>query len=513
MRNLHLKVLALGLTIVGVAVCLYKVNTLGLPLKPGQETEVWTIQARLIFEGRSRPTKVEFVIPNHTPGFTILNEDFISANYGLAIEEEGLNRKAQWAIRRAKGRQVLYYRVSLARGGEDTYLVYGPTPQFPQAPTYPEPYDLAIKSILDNVRSESADVATYTQSLLLLLNAESPSENVKLLRQQSTSPEQWVYEITEVLAGAHIPSRVLYGLRVTDSVNNAELHPWLQVHNGQRWLAFNPFTGERGLPDDFLVWRVGMDPIARVEGSGPAEVIFSATRNYREVVDIARQRAEKYHGRMMDFSLFNLPVQTQNVYRILLTVPLGALLIVILRNLIGFRTFGTFMPILIAMAFRETQLLWGVVLFTLIVAFGLMMRFYLDKLMLLLVPRLASVLIIVVLMMMFVSMVSHQFGAERALSVALFPMVIMAMTIERMSIVWEESGAQEALLQGGGSLLAAVVGFLVMTNPLLTHLVFVFPELLLIVLAVTLLLGRYTGYRLSELWRFRSAIQSHKAKP
>ena len=35
------------------------------------------------------------------------------------------------------------------------------------------------------------------------------------------------------------------------------------------------------------------------------------------------------------------------------------------------------------------------------------------------------------------------------------------------------------------------------------HLLFVFPELLLAVLAVTLLLGRYSGYRLTELYRFR----------
>ena len=32
-----------------------------------------------------------------------------------------------------------------------------------------------------------------------------------------------------------------------------------------------------------------------------------------------------------------------------------------------------------------------------------------------------------------------------------------------------------------------------------------FPEVLLILLAVILLLGRYTGYRLTELFRFRSA--------
>jgi hypothetical protein len=37
--------------------------------------------------------------------------------------------------------------------------------------------------------------------------------------------------------------------------------------------------------------------------------------------------------------------------------------------------------------------------------------------------------------------------------------------------------------------------------------IFVFPELLLAILALTLLLGRYTGYRLTELWRFRETLR------
>ena len=35
-------------------------------------------------------------------------------------------------------------------------------------------------------------------------------------------------------------------------------------------------------------------------------------------------------------------------------------------------------------------------------------------------------------------------GNTSGLSVALFPMVIIAMTIERMSVVWEERGATDA---------------------------------------------------------------------
>ncbi|MGD8547058.1 MAG: 7TM domain-containing protein, partial [Thiohalophilus sp.] len=202
--------------------------------------------------------------------------------------------------------------------------------------------------------------------------------------------------------------------------------------------------------------------------------------------------------------LTSLPLDTQHVYRIILMIPIGALLLVVLRNVIGVKTFGTFMPILIALAFRETQLLWGIIFFTVIVGIGLSIRFYLENLKLLLVPRLASVLTIVILLMMVISVLSNKIEIERGLSVALFPMVILAMTIERMSIVWEERGAYEAIQQGLGSLLVAALAYLLITNSILIHIIFTFPELLLIVLATMLLLGRYTGYRLFELIRFKA---------
>ncbi|NIO09076.1 MAG: hypothetical protein GTO40_14100, partial [Deltaproteobacteria bacterium] len=54
----------------------------------------------------------------------------------------------------------------------------------------------------------------------------------------------------------------------------------------------------------------------------------------------------------------------------------------------------------------------------------------------------------------------------------------LTMTIERMSIVWEERGAGEALRQGLGSLLVAALAYLVITNRYAEHVVLVFPELL-----------------------------------
>ena len=171
--------------------------------------------------------------------------------------------------------------------------------------------------------------------------------------------------------------------------------------------------------------------------------------------------------------------------------------------MIGVRTVGTFLPVLIALAFRETRLVAGMVLFLAVIAIGVGLRFLMDRLRLLMVPRLAAILVIVVLCLLGISILSHRLGIETGLSVALFPIVILTIAIERVSIVWEEVGPREALVQGLGTMIVAAVAYLAMGLDTVEYLVFVFPELLLVVLAAILVLGRYTGYRLLELRRFR----------
>ena len=65
-----------------------------------------------------------------------------------------------------------------------------------------------------------------------------------------------------------------------------------------------------------------------------------------------------------------------------------------------------------------------------------------------------------------------------------------------------ERGAIDALRGAAGSLIVAVFAYIAMGLPWLEHLIFTFPELLLVALALVLLAGRYTGYRLLELGRF-----------
>jgi hypothetical protein len=501
MNQRYVYLLAAMLTVIGMSVFFYKWQVLGFPVTEDLESPVWTIESAVSFDSGPGSIKVRLNVPSLTPGFRTLNENSVSRGYGFSTNFGGGGREAQWAIRRADGEQTIYYRISVYE--DDSVDESDTTPPFPPTPAINEPMKTAVDVLVGEVRDHSADTASFTTELLRRMNAPSPDPNVELLRAGVETNADFVDVITSLLATARIPSRMVHGFPLAGRQRSASILTWLEVHDGENWLYFNPVTGEESLPDKFLVWWRGNEPLVTVEGGSGVQVDFAIQLNHLDAVAIAESQAAKQGGSAVDFSLYSLPIRTQAVYSVLLMIPIGALIMVLMRNIVGIDAFGTFMPVLIALAFRETKLFWGVILFTLLVTLGLTIRFLLDRLRLLLVPRLSAVLIVVVVLMLFISMTSHRLGLEMGLSVALFPMVIIAMTIERMSIVWEERGAPDAIRAGLGSLVVAVAAYVFMGMQWLEHLIFTFPELLLVILALVLLAGRYTGYRLTELRRFK----------
>ena len=501
MHKLAVRIWSVVFIAIGLAIFAHKVFQLGMPITPDATTETWTIQARLAFKGNGKNIKASMAIPNITPGFIKIDEHYISGDFGLNAKVKGDNKTAEWAKRKAFGEQTLYYRTTLTHS--DVATKWNVTPDYPQAPEFFEPYSTAVNKIIEDVRSHSADTASFTYELINQLRNTDKNENISLIRGLARTDEQIADLIIKLLAVAHIPTRKLWAIGLSDAANDVIPTVLIQTYNGDEWLTFNPKTGASGIPKDHVIWNVGNGPLYKIKGGEHAEIRFSVTKSFVELIDVAKLSAKRQGSILGKFTLSSLPVHSQNTYSLILMVPLGALLVVFMRIFVGVQTFGTFMPILIAIAFRETQLLWGVILFTIIVFVGLLIRLYLERLRLLLIPRLAAILVVVVILMLMISFFTSKLGLDRLLSISLFPMVILAMTIERMSITWEENGAQSALIQGLGSLLVACLGYLIMTNEQLSYLMFAFPEMLLVILGISIWMGRYTGYRISELLRFR----------
>ncbi|MGD9213715.1 MAG: inactive transglutaminase family protein [Desulfobacteraceae bacterium] len=497
MRNKHLFIVCLLLTAVGLGAFFYKVSALHFPLRPGTKTVSWNVEAHVTFAALGRPVKLSLRLPRNSRDYTLVNENFISKGYGLSFTAVEGKRAAKWSIRRAKGTQHLYYNATVRRMERE----YDPAdrPKELVKPDVKGAQQEAFETLIADIREKSADLETLVPMLISRINPQQTGEEVNLLLGKDPSTAKRIHIAVNALALLGVHGRSVHGIRLKDEGKEVPLVHWLEVYNGKQWVAYNVDNGESQLPEDYFPWWRGTEPIIETLGVQNAKVEMFVAANQESEIQSAIAIGKITRPVLHNFSIFSLPIQIQAIYRVLLIVPVGTFFLVILRNVIGIKTFGTFMPVLIALAFRETQLLWGIVLFTILVAAGMSVRLYLEHLKMLVVPRLAAVLTVVILLMLALSVVTHRLGLERGLSVALFPMVILAMTIERMSVIWDELGPAEAIKQASWTLFAAAGAYLVMSVQMIAHLVFVFPELLLVVLAGMLLLGRYGGYRLLEL--------------
>jgi len=505
--TLHLKILIAVLLLLGVSVTAYQIFVLGIPVTEDATDDLWNIDAKVEFVANTKePVKIQMFVPPLSRDYVSLNESFISNNYGVSVNRADGNRKVTWSARRVSGKQTLYYRLVLTKRytGEKP-KVKGPT--FRDSMAIEGPEKIAADALLAPIRQHSADVETFIGETIKRVN-NLGDDNVKLLLAGDPSTPHKAQIIELLLSIAHVPIERAHTIRLeADQPQTPEL--WLRSFNGSDWLYFNPDTGEQGLPPDRLLWWTGPDNLITVEGGKKAGVTFSLNNSEMNAIRLAKLTDENSDANFLEYSLYGLPLQTQQTFMVMVMIPIGVLVILILRNLIGLQTLGTFTPVLIALAFRETQLGFGIVLFTLITALGLSLRSYLEHLKLQMLPRLSVVLTFVVVLIAAISLFSHKLGLERGLSVALFPMVILTMTIERLSITWEERGANHALKVAIGTLFAASLAHLIMTVPELIYFVFTFPAILLILVGFMLAMGRYRGYRLTELVRFKAFLKEH----
>jgi len=462
----------------------------------------WEVEAKISFTAQDAPVKLSLFVPQSEGQLTIIDHSFISEGYGITTVSDGVNRREVFSIRKASGQQTIYYRFVVHRSLVRQTPAAAEEPIL-ELPRLTEAHLSVARGLLRNLEARSADDETLVGLVIKELVATPPSDELALLLGTAPNMARRMEMAVQMLLLSRIPARVVNGIYLSDFNRHAGILHWLEAYVDGSWKSFAASADSSNLPENAFPWWRGTARIAKLAGGKNLE--SNLTIAAASVPALRRVLATdlRKNTNLLAYSLFTLPLSTQQVYKIILTVPIGVFFLTLLRNVVGVRTFGTFMPVLIAIAFRETHVLWGLVLFTLVVSIGLLVRLYLESLRLLVVPRLSSVLIVVVLSMAGISVVSNQLGFERGLSVALFPIVILTMTVERMSIIWDERGPAEMIRLGIGSLIVAVAVYWIMVNSYVEHLCLVFPELLLIVLACNLLLGRYAGYRLLDLPRFR----------
>lgn len=481
----------------------YKIHDWGFDFTPNKGTDVWVIDAHISFKPTGAPINVSLAVPDSGDEFKILNEDFVAKGYQVTKNNE--TNRFELSSQPKKQKQNIYYRLTIY-DNEDTRGKIREEAQIKaQKPVWDE---LQMRMAEEILLSAENFEGSWPQKIIAIFNQEPLDSTVDAFLPVKVTLKDRAELMINLLALKNVPARLARGVRLKESKKAAQADLMLEAHDGYKWRLYDLRTGVAGLPKDFVVFQRGGVSLLDVSGGENSKIRFSVLRSVTSTLKMAQHRAGINHDMTkFEYSIYNLPLLEQNALKWLMVFPLGILVVVIMRNIVGIPTMGTFTPMLIAMSLVKTGFFVGLVSFALIVGVGVVIRAFLSKLNLLLVPRISAVVIFVIMIIQVLTILGYQLDWEIASSAVFFPIIITAWIIERASITWEEEGAAHAMREIVYSLLTAVATYFVISSVYIRHIMFAFNELNLVILFVVMLLGTYTGYRITELKRFSPLVK------
>jgi len=506
---------AAALFLLGGSIFLYKHVSLGMALWPDPSARVWRIDFGMTVRGDGRPAQIELAIPESDERQNVLDEESIDDGLALRIVDDEKGRRAIWSGRIDGTRHLAYgVRIHIPRAeveidAERVGLVPAPRGRRPAPKPSPEVQSLLKElGMADGEDPEAIIASSFSFVVHDIETAANGSDDPRIvLRTREGSNEGKTRLLLDLLRGAGVESRLASGVRLR-SRGQSWIERFVEAAADGRAVPLI-VSSERpnDFPANFLLLKRGEGEVLQTQGLQASSFDVSVLRETLPPDEMAAFVAP-HNPFWRAISLYRLPIETRRILSILLVIPLAALVAAGYRNLVGVRTFGTFMPLLLALSLYETNVVIGVLLVAVCLAVGVFGRLLLDRLRLLFVPRICLLLSLVILTVTSLAQIGYAWGGRELMGGLLFPIVILAMLIERISVNTMEEG-----MRSTAQLLIGSFGLSALVYPLfrsagLGHLFLGFPELIFCVMACLVLMGGYTGYRVAELVRFRSLLDA-----
>jgi len=513
----------IGLIVLPLSVMAYKLFVLKYPLAGLIPVESYDIDVVMQVDGHGEDIEMSTYLPKADSRQSILVESNSSPDFTLAVTSDPDNRLATWNAESAQGRHDVRYTYSVL-AKHVRYVI-------PEDLNVPGSYPKEMEKYLAEEPGVQVNDPLIEKTLKQIIPAGNPSlylilksihrhlqdnlanknfsgftDAITALKLGEASCNGKSRAFAAMARKSNIPARLVGGL-VMKQGSKRTSHQWVELFLNGHWVPFDTINDHFAeLPANYLTLYYGDLSLFKHTPNINFQYHFKTVKKL-----IPRQEMQESLGTSVFniasfYSLFEKLGISQNLLKIILTIPLGAFVVVVFRNVVGIQTFGTFLPALIAAAARQTGLMWGLIGFALIVILSSLIRRFLDWMHLLHSPKMAVMLTMVVIIMLTIGAVSAQHGNFELAQVTLFPIAILAITAERFAIIEAEEGFASAMKITFTSLFVISACYAVMDSIFLQSVIVAFPELLFFVIALNLWLGKWIGMRASEFYRFRKLI-------
>lgn len=523
--NYKVILLVVGLFLAAILPIAYKTFILDLDFFPKLKKDVWELEFTASIPGGLKEKTLEFPVIGPESRVKILSTQWQSGALNVQVKK---TKEGYFAVLSDLGNQStkVYYRV-LLQSQDKKYKL----PKNVSANGYPKsvraflnsfPVSENLEELLSRLetelglanmnRLEKVKALFYFIHEEILRSDETLGLENTLLYSRGTNLAR-VNLLTLLLRRQGIPARTIHGIKLLDKKDTKR--PWVywnEVYLGKKWIPVFPIKGYFAeIPAAYIPLYGSIETDEKKSPEGFRYAIFAnrLLSDRFSALEYSQELAKK-ESPFLSFSPYTLPLSEQPALKLLLLFSLGCLVLAVCRNIIGIKTFGIFFPILMALFFKDTSLLFGMGFFAFLLALGYAERFFLGKLHLLAVPRFSIILTLIVLTLLIFAILNHQYRFS-PYNPTLLPIIIITMFIERFSIMLEEEGWLNTVKSLAGTLVIALFSYGLFSWKDLELLLYTHPELLFAVIALLILIGKYTGYRLAEFIRFREFLKKQKS--
>ena len=507
---------ALFLAIAGTKVLL-------LDYRPDQiiPLEGWNVRISTEATGSGENFSTSHFLPPIEPGQDIENEKFSGDYVKVSTASQRSNRTATYAFHQPLG----MVRTSFSFLATTREIRYSLPDSFPIREEFGDEFQSELKAepLIQKDAPEIVDKArelglNETENGLVVLqrifdychrqitNAKFSGETDAVLacRLGEASCNGKSRLMVALCRNRGLPARLVGGL-ILQGREKKTTHQWVEVWINGKWVTFCPLNGHFAQkPANYLAFYRGDHGFFKHNRDLRFDYSFRL-----ETTLVPRDRHFAGH-RFLDITSIWRLLEKSGIslatLGILLVIPIGALVTILFRNVVGVQTFGTFLPALIAYAFQGTGLVWGLIIFSAIILGGAGLDALVSRLKLLHTPRLTFLMVFVVAALLSFGVYGILHGNASLAKSLFFPLAVHTITIERFFVIAQERGPAKSFAILGWTMLVVGFCYMVMSSLVLQMAVVFFPESYLLILASSLYLGRWKGLRVAELFRFRKLI-------
>jgi transglutaminase-like putative cysteine protease len=482
---------------------------------------VYDVRVLINLQGYGDDVFVKSFLPLNTSRQIVYDELQESLDFNLSSQNDMSGRLASWEANSLKGKSSISYKFKTRPEGIE-YLL-------PEGPITAKNYHPSIAAFLEATGSIQSTHPRIMEQVVSLTKNRSELKDILRsffddINQMSTRPFRGLTDALTTLKlreascngksrlfvaycrNKGLPARLVGGLILENGFKKTS-HQWTEVYIGNHWVPFDPLNGHfASIPSNYLELYKGDFFLFSHTSNIAFDYLFDIKKVIVSNPNLGQELSGSNWNSYALWSLFEKAGISLGLLKVILLLPLGAIVVAIARNVIGLKTFGVFLPALIAIAMSYTGVWWGMTSFVIVIMVVSLIHFPLEKLGILYTPKLVIMLVSVVITFILLSIIGIKFDYTDLAYITLFPVVVITITAERFARTIMEEGFQRALVITAQTLLVVLMAYSAMNSTTMEGVFLAFPELFLMIIGTMLILGRWMGLRLSEYKRFKGLI-------